>query len=90
MLSALCQPVPRPCSRQGASSAPSHTQVKALEETLSCSRKFTNSANLISLIMGGDGVDFAEKDRNSFKTLMKKGKQNTVLQIQYKYTIYYR
>lgn len=40
--------------------------------------------------MGGDGVDFAEKDRNSFKTQMKKGKQNTVLQTQYKYTIYYR
>lgn len=89
MLSALCQPAPRPCSRQGASSAPSHTQVKALEETFSCSRKFTNSANLVSLIMGGDGVDFETegKDKNNFNTQMKRDKQNTMLQIQYKYTV---
>lgn len=77
MLSALCQPVPRPSSRQGASSAPSHTQVKALEETSSCSRKFTNSANLISLIMGGDGVDSETEGKIGIaSTLTQKAKHS--------------
>lgn len=39
--------------------------------------------------MGGDGVDFETegKDKNNFNTQMRRDKQNTMLQIQYKYTV---